>query len=835
MKFRLISTVPLLAAVPLLFSGCGEREHKISATTSGDGEIPASDTGTLPVKDWMPVSYNNDIRPILSGNCIFCHGPDSEHRDADLRLDLFEAATEDRGGYAAIVPGSREKSEVWRRINDTEDPMPPVKSHKFLTPEEIELIGRWIDEGAVYETHWAYVKPERPELPQVSDPDWPANPIDHFILARLDEPGIQPSPRADARTLMRRVTFDLTGLPPTPEQAAAFLADDTPGAYERHVDALLATPAYGEHLAVWWLDLVRYADTIGLHSDNPRSAWPYRDWVIRSLTDNMPFDQFTIMQLAGDLMQPEPTRDMLVASAYNRLALATEEGGAQPKEYETIYNTDRVANFSDVWLASSVSCAECHDHKFDPITARDFYTMAAFFADIDQAIVGMDRDYAGLKHPILFLPENDEQAVKVAEVEERYEAIIRAHPEAVRVEEHLASRDPRPPLPGGKMPDYGEEFQEILKQRSELAKSVPYVVITRQRDEPRTVRILPRGDWQDTTGEVVLPAILEFLDGPASTEENRLTRLDLANWTMSEENPLTARAIVNRLWGRYLGTPISADAIELGSQGLPPTHPELLDWLAVEFRESGWDLRHIIRLIVTSETYRQRADTREDLAVIDPDNQKLFARQSALRLPAEAVRDQALAVSGLLDGRIGGPSVFPYQPDGHWEPLNFPRRTYPTSTGSDLYRRGLYTWAQRMFPHPLMVTFDAPSRETCTGQRMISVTPLQALATLNAPDFVEAARVLAARILREAETDAARLDHLYTIVLAREPREPERATLTALLENQRTRLQSTPEQAGKLAAVGEAPPATDLDSTEVAAWTAVCRAVLNLHETLTRN
>ncbi len=823
---------PIVAIFSLFCIGCGDgTSGQASGTKSGGTTAPDAE----PVSATVPVSFNNEIRPILSNNCIFCHGPDPDHRGADLRLDFYEDATADLGGYAAIVPGDRGKSEVWRRITDTGDPMPPVKSHKTLTPEEIELIGRWIDEGAIYETHWAYVIPERPEIPEVENTAWPANPIDRFILANLEKRDIEPSPRADRRTLLRRATFDLTGLPPTAEQARAFLADDSPDAYERLVDSLLETTAYGEHLAVWWLDLVRYADTIGLHSDNPRSAWPYRDWVIRSLNENMPFDEFTTMQLAGDLMQPEPTTDMLVASAYNRLALATEEGGAQPMEYEAITNTDRVANFTDVWLATSVSCAECHDHKFDPVTARDFYTMAAFFADIDHAIIGQDRGYAALKHPILFVPENEEQAARIAPVEEAYTAFLEAHPDAWMVEEYLATRPPRPALPGGEMPEYGEEFQKILEQRTELAKSVPHVVITRQRPEPRTVRVLARGDWQDTTGEIVEPAILEFLDGPVSTDDHRLTRLDLAKWTMSAENPLTARAMVNRLWGRYLGTPISADAIELGSQGVPPTHPELLDWLAVEFRESGWDLRHIIRLIVTSETYRQLADTREDLAIIDPDNQKLFARQSALRLPAEAVRDQALAAAGLLDDRIGGPSVFPYQPDGHWEPLNFPRREYPTSTGPDLYRRSLYTWAQRMFPHPLMVSFDAPSRENCTGQRMISVTPLQALASLNAPDFVEAARVLAAATARTSETDADRLDHLFFHVLSREPRDSERATLLALLQNQRQRHQAAPGSAEKLIATGEAPVPTDLDPVELAAWTAVCRAILNLHETVTRN
>lgn len=838
MKPRLPQIFLFSSILLLIIAGCGKKDTAVVEKTDHDsisaGDL-ASYHGSLAGSTPISVSYNNDIRPILSNNCIFCHGPDPEHRGADLRLDFVEEATRDLGGYAAIVPGDREKSEVWRRLNDSEDPMPPVKSHKILNPDQIELIGRWIDEGAIYETHWAYVKPERPELPEVSAPEWPVNPIDHFIHAKLDKLEIQPSPRADRRTLMRRAAFDLTGLPPTPEQAAAYMNDDAPDAYERYVDSLFATPTYGEHLAVWWLDLVRYADTIGVHSDNPRSVWPYREWVIRSFNENLSFDQFTTMQLAGDLMHQEPTKDMLVASAYNRLALQTEEGGAQPKEYEAIYNADRVANYSDVWLASSVSCAQCHDHKFDPITAKDFYTLAAFFSGMNQAIVSHEKGYGRVKGPIIFLPENDEQANRVAEVEEGYRKVIDTYPNAKRVEERYSSRTPLPAWPDDKQPAYADDFRKILLERRKLSDKVPFVVVTRERDVPRTVRVLARGNWQDESGEIVQPGILEFLDGPTSSEEKRLTRLDLAKWTMSEENPLTARVVVNRLWGRYFGTPISADALELGSQGVPPTHPELLDWLAVEFRESGWDLRHIIRLIVTSETYRQSADTREELAVIDPANEKLFARQSAMRLPAEAVRDQVLAASGLLEDRIGGPSVFPYQPAGHWEPLNFPQRDWPTSTGSDLYRRSMYTWVQRMFPHPLMVTFDAPSRETCTGQRMISTTPLQALATLNAPDFVEAARVLAARLLREAETDSARLDHLFSLVLSREPRDIERGTLTTLLENQRARLEDSPGDAEKLAAIGEAPPATDLDATEVAAWTAVCRAVFNLHETLTRD
>ena len=824
--------------IPFLILSSCEKNEAPQADSASDGEEIAgtgSASGAIPVSAQTPVSYNNDIRPILSENCIFCHGPDPGHREEDLRLDLREGAIADLGGYAAIVPGDREASEAWIRINNSADPMPPVKSHKSLDPGEIELIGRWIDEGAVYEKHWAYAAPERSAPPEVSKPDWPANPIDHFILARLDQRGFSPSPRADRRTLLRRVTYDLTGLPPTPAQTAAFLNDESPAAYEKYVDSLLASPAFGEHLAVWWLDQVRYADTIGIHSDNPRSVWPYRDWVIRSFNENLPFDRFTTMQIAGDQMQPEPTQDMLVASAYNRLAPQTEEGGAQPKEYEAIYKTDRISNYSDVWLGSSVGCAECHDHKFDPITARDFYSLGAFFSDISQALVSKDRGYAKYKAPFIFIPENERQAAKVADVEKKYRNFLEKHPDALRVEERLSSRSPLPEWPGGKKPAYADALEEILKKRTELAKTVPTVVVTRTRDKPRTVRILPRGNWQDDSGEIVRPATPEFLGGPASNGEERLNRLDLAEWTVSDENPLTSRVIANRLWARYLGSPISANTEDLGSQGLPPTHPKLLDWLAIEFRESGWDLKHLIRLLVTSETYLQSADTRPELADIDPDNTKLFARQSSIRLPAEATRDHALQVSGLLVEEIGGPSVFPYQPEGHWEPLNFPRRDYPTSSGDNLYRRGLYTWMQRTFPHPMMVTFDAPSRESCIGQRRVSTTPLQALTTLNGPEFVESARVLAEKLIRGETTVSGRLEKLFRLNLARPPRETESEKLTALLASQHSRFKAAPEDARKLISVGEAPVADDLDPAELAAWTSVSRVVFNLHETATRH
>lgn len=833
----------LLSRFPPTFAALLFALHSVSCESRKQAGGPAADPSTLQPAEHLPVaarqaiSFNADIRPILSDQCFACHGFDENTREEGLRLDTFEGATRDLGGYAAIVPGNKEKSEAWVRITDRDDPMPPRKYHgqawhKSLSPGQIELIGRWIDEGAEYEEHWAYTPVERPETPPGAD-----NPLDGFIRGKLARHGLEPSPQADKRTLLRRVTFDLTGLPPSPEQASSFLKDESPDAYERYVDGLMASEAFGEHLAVWWLDLVRYADTIGIHSDNPRNVWPYRQWVIQSLNANMPFDQFTIMQLAGDLMQEEPTTDQLIASAYNRLNLSTEEGGAQAKEYQAIYNTDRVTNYGEVWLGSSTGCAQCHDHKFDPISMEDFYTLAAFFGSLNGAAVGVERGYAMHEPPYIFLPENEEQQKEIAGVEARYREFIAKHPDAPLIEEYFGSRsNARPALPEGGMPDWGKDFEKLLGERHQLAQKIPTVPVARDLNTPRPVRILARGNWQDESGRIVEPATPAFLGGPRSTEEKRLNRLDLAKWTVSKDNPLTSRAVVNRLWGRYLGHPLSGNPIDLGSQGTAPTHPRLLDWMAVEFMERGWDLKHMIRLIVTSETYKQSSDVRQDLAILDPDNKVLFARQSAPRLPAETMRDQALAVSGLLKPRVGGPSVFPYQPEGHWDALNFPRRSWPTSTGDDLYRRAMYTWVQRTFPHPMMVTFDAPARESCTGKRFDSTTPLQALALLNAPLYVESARVLAQRLLGESPHDGSRLEALYQTVLNRSPRDSETQILTTLLAGQRQHFADHPEDAAKLAAVGEAPSAApDLDPVEVAAWTSVCRVVLNLHETITRH
>ncbi len=770
------------------------------------------------------VSFNNDIRPILSENCFACHGPDRAKAESGLSLHTRDYALAARTNGPALVPGNRKASLVWRRINDRHDPMPPIESHKTLSPEQVELIGRWIDAGAPYQRHWSY-EPAAANIPPAPAGDWARNDIDRFILARLARAGLAPQGPADPAVLIRRLHLDLTGLPPTPEEAAAFLADPPPAAYEKRVEELLARPAYGEHLAAWWLDLVRYGDTVGFHGDQPRSMWPYRTWVIQALNANQPFDQFSTWQLAGDLLaaaEPDPaTRErMLLASAYNRLPMETAEGGAQAAEYEIIYDADRVQNLGEVWLASSLNCARCHDHKYDPFTLRDYYSMAAFFADVDQPIVS-DQDRNMHWRPYRFVPQDDAQRAEVEALEKEYRAFLEAHPDAPDLENSLGNRYPyRTPKE-----QWEKDFAAVVEKRRQLGRRVPTVSITQPRLTPREIHLLPRGNWMDRSGPVMtpaLPAFLPSLAGPAST--GRLTRLDLARWLFQPDHPLTARATVNRLWARFFGVGLSRDLLDAGSQGQPPTHPELLDHLALAFRSSGWDIKALVRQIVCSSTYRQSGAVTEEARRRDPEN-RLYSRQFPVRLPMETIRDQALSVSGLYRERLGGPSVFPPQPANHWEPLNFPRRPYPESKGDDLFRRSLYTWVQRSFPHPVMVTFDAPSRETCVAQRLAANTPLQALTLLNEPQFLEAARALAARARAAGADDPARLDHAFRLVLVRAPTAPERQCLLDLLARQRAHFAAQPADAERL--VRAADP-------ELAAWTSVSRALLNLHETITR-
>jgi len=973
------------------------------------------------------LEFNRDIRPILSEYCFTCHGPDTAKRKAGLRLDTEE------GGKTVLVAGKPEESELFVRLttHDKVKHMPPVSLGKTPTPAQIERIKRWIEQGANYQPHWSFLPPVRPVVPKVAG-GWARGAIDAFVQVRLEAIGLKPSPQADRRTLLRRLRLDLTGLPPTPEEMDAFLADDNPKAYERAVERLLASEHYGERLALYWLDLVRYGDTGGYHSDNHRDIWLYRDWVIRAFNENKRFDTFTIEQLAGDLL-PTPTNEQRIASGYNRLLMTTEEGGAQAKEYTAKYAADRVRNASVVWLGLTMGCAECHTHKYDPITLKEFYQFAAFWADVQEVAVGRQpQTKIATGEQALKLAHLDEQlatarkqlqtdtpalqAARQSWEQELLELHQKAHPwtpvkplTAVSAQgqtltiqpsgEVLASgknpetdvytltlaaagrtvtglrlkaltdpsltqgrlsrangnfvltkvvltADGKPVIPSAVLADYSQvgfpiesvlkggpgwavdghtrkenreavfrlpqpiqpkelvvrlEFNSPYRQhhigklalaltkvptpelsakaglpeavvtalttpadkrsaaqkaallahfqatapelapvRAEIARleaekkkledSLPQTLITTSVT-PRTVRVLPRGNWLDDSGEIVQPGTPASLP-PLRFEGKRATRLDLARWLMAKENPLTARVFVNRLWKLFFGQGLVTTLDDFGAQGSPPSHPELLDWLAVEFRESGWDIKHLIRLMVTSAAYQQSSISDAGLRARDPYN-TYFARQARFRLDAELIRDNALAVSGLLVRKIGGPSVKPYQPAGYWAYLNFPPREYVPDRGEDQYRRGIYTYVQRSFPHPSLIAFDAPSREECTVERPRSNTPQQALVLLNDPTYVEAARVLAARTFRAAKDDPARLTWLYRQVLNRPPRQAESQLLLDLLARHRDSYAKDEAAAQALLSVGQAPAETT-HLAELAAWTSVTRAVLNLHETITR-
>jgi len=1007
-----------------------------------------------------PVSFNRDIRPIMSNTCFHCHGNDATTREAGMRLDVREAALkENDGGVVPIVPGDPDSSEIIKRIFDEDDPMPPDSAHKPLTDAQKALFRRWVAEGAVYEPHWAYAPLTRPALPAGAAGK---HPIDAFIEAKLASQGLTPSPEAPSRMLERRLALDLTGLPPE----AALPQDGPRPTDDALVDVLLASRHFGERMAVWWLDIARYADTVGFHGDQNQRIFPYRDYVIDAFNANKPFDQFTREQLAGDLL-PNPTTEQLVATGYNRLNMMTREGGAQPKEYLAKYGAERVRSVAAAWFGSTFGCAECHDHKFDPIKARDFYELQAFFADVKQWGVYSSYGYTpeaelrGFDNEHPFPPEievespwlkkraaearqalagrlmsaaerlaADPQGVAAqAAWESKTAAFLEAHPDgwltlsaaeaqivkdgkpvpdrtvsvspdavvsiakplgngeslriaadgaaigsiaAVRMEIpfdtlppadrgavlgksvrlslaiHPAEGKPRPvtmrtgdatdrrpvyasgvevpgvdhewrlpfeladtarpravwlvgPLvlqPGdrlvatvggdGRIPmrlsasPFGavapkdvagaddlatittpasarspeqahratslfllstahdqaayDAVRTLAAQVRGLFDGKTWTMVTQAAAAPLPVRVLPRGNWQDDTGPVVLPATPSFLPARLeSTDAKRLTRLDLANWLVSDANPLTPRAVMNRLWALFFGTGLSAVVDDLGSQGELPTHPELLDWLACEFRESGWDMKHMIRLIVTSRTYRQSSSLVPAALAVDPGN-RLLASQNPRRLEAEFVRDNALAVAGLLNlDDLGGPSVKPYQPAGYYASLQFPNRDYVADTDGRQWRRSLYMHWQRTFLHPMLANFDAPARDECAAARNGSNTPQQALTLLNDPIFVEAARVFAQHLLTDISVsdDGSRIRLAYREAINREPHAQELASLVGFLGTQRATFKADPAAAEKSLAVGLA-PRPKLDPVEHAAWTQLARVLLNTQEVITR-
>jgi len=793
--------------------------------------------------DERPADFNHDIRPILARNCFACHGPDEEARRAGLRLDDREAAGATlESGSRAIVPGRPGDSELVARINAT-DPdvtMPPPGSNRVLAPQEKLLLERWIAAGAPAARHWAYVPPRRHGLPPVEDESWPVTWIDRFVLERLEAEGLEPAAEADPVTLLRRVTFDLTGLPPSPAELDAHLADTAPDRHERLVDRLLASPRHAERLAGWWLDLVRYADSVGYHGDQPHSVSPYRDWVIEAFLDDVPFDRFTMLQLAGDMVEPtadEHPHDPILAGGYNRLLQTTHEGGLQAGEYREIYQADRIRNLSGVWLGATVGCAQCHDHKYDPFTARDFHALGAFFADVDDE-THLSNGGFGTQNlnslPTIRSPEIDvvgpfDRAraaaldAEIRAVEDRLPPLVlppRAQPPEPEPEPIVAERNRRAAL----------EAQRRALERK--------LMVTRRLAEPRPVRIRPRGDWMDDSGPLVEPAIPAFLGTLAPAAGTRLTRTDLARWLTTPTadggiGEFTARVTANRLWAMFFGSGLCRSLGDFGAQGEPPDHPALLDELALEFMDRGWGIRDLIRTIVTSRSYRMSSAASPPLLARDPDN-RLLARQGRWRLPAEHVRDTALAVSGLLVERLGGESVHPYQPAGHYRHLNFPQREYRPDDDDRQWRRGLYVHWQRMFLHPQLAAFDAPTREECTAERTRSSTPQAALVLLNDPTFVEAARKLAELAMRTAEGDDARIALLWRRTLSRMPDAAERSVVGGLLERGRNGYRADPAAAEALLGVGIAPRDPTLDPVELAAWTTAARAVLNLHEAIAR-
>lgn len=944
------------------------------------------------------IDFNRHIRPLLSDKCFACHGPDEKTREADLRLDDETSVFTDN---QVIVRGNPDESALIERIlsNDPDTMMPPPESNKALSDAEKKLLRDWISQGAPWAIHWAYVPPRRADVPPG------VHPIDYFIRRQLRERGLEPSPPADRVTLIRRLYFDLLGLPPTPAQVDAFVNDTDPNAYEKVLEQLLQSPHHGERMAVYWLDVVRYADSNGYHSDEARQIAPYRDYVIESFHRNKPYDEFVVEQLAGDLL-PEAGLEQQIASGFNMLLQTTSEGGAQAKEYIAKYAADRVRNTSQIFLGSTVGCAECHNHKFDPFTQADFYSFAAFFADIQQPAVGnpptypviteedrqqtaeMDRRIAELQAKLAeTTPEltaaqhawEDQQRKEVAgqatfgpwhiigpfkgpsldavfakdwvdpaqiDLQSNVEQLgwkplkqlkdgevfpLPATPNSARylyrtvevpseTKQHLSlgsddtltvwvngqvvhnnkvsrgvaadqdkidvslpagksellfrvcngggghgfyfrgggsslpaavaaalqvARDQRTPAQQAELDKFYRTIAPSLQGlRDEVAKvtaekklfldSRPRTMMTKT-GAVRTVRLLNRGNWLDESGPVMEPAIPEFMGALDLDEGQRANRLHLAQWIISRDNPLTARTFVNRLWKLYFGQGLATPLDDLGRQGTVPTHPELLDYLAVEFMESGWDTKALLKQIVMSQTYRQSSRAPAALLASDPRNRKL-ARGPRLRMDAETIRDSALAVSGLLVRQVGGPSVFPYHPPGLWQEINNRpgySRVYQQDAGNNLYRRSLYTFWKRTVPPPSMSAFDAPGREYCVVRRSRTNTPLQAFVLLNDPQFVEAARHLGQKMMEHPGDDAERIEYGFQLAFARLPTAAEQDVLLETLQARRRQYRQHPSQAVAVLQIGESPD-TSADKAEAAAWATAGRILLNLSEFITK-
>ena len=759
------------------------------------------------------VQFARDIQPLLSAHCLVCHGQDEKNRKGGLRLDQFATATKTlKSGSRAIVPGDAGKSELIARINSKDtDRMPPPKNHKELNSSEKALLKRWIDEGAEYQSHWAFTAPNRPGLPAIKNKTWPRNAIDHFILARLEAEGLQPSDEADRYTLSRRVTMDLTGLPPTLEMVDRFVADKSPDAYEKLVDEVLALPSYGERWAQVWLDLARYADSNGYAEDQPRTIWRFRDWVIKAINSNMPYDRFTLEQIAGDML-PAATPDQILATAFHRNTLTNTEGGTDDEEFRTIAVVDRVNTTFQVWMGLTMGCAQCHSHKFDPISHEEYFQVFAIFNQSE------DSDKSDNFPNLMYLALDQAQKKTALEKE-----LTGLQPEWI-VNFSL-----------GNVSELKDLARRMVAIKGEINRIQPIPTpIMRELPESkkRVTKIHIRGDWLNQ-GKEVKPGIPALF--PPLPEGMTANRLALAKWLIDPRNPLTSRVTVNRYWEQIFGVGLVLTPEDFGLHSTLPNHPDLLDWLALEFQETmQWDVKKLLKLMVTSATYRQLTGVDPKLVERDPDN-RLFARGPRFRASAETIRDQALFVSGLLSKKMYGPSVNPPQPKSGLSAAFGPGTDWTNSTGEDKYRRGLYTYWRRTTPYPSMVTFDAPSRTVCAVNRPRTNTPLQALVTLNDPVYVEAAQALARRLMNEGGMTAEeRARHGFRLCLMRPPSDTETHRLVELFHKAQKEFAANPKEAQNLATdpLGPLPPG--MDASETAAWTVVCNVLLNLDEMLAK-
>lgn len=782
---------------------------------------PPRSTDPAPAAD--RVDFNADIRPILSNNCFKCHGPDEGKTEGGLRLDTLEHATAPtKKGRRAIVPGKPGESELIKRVSSSDDDerMPPPEMHKTLTPAEIATLSKWIEEGAEYKPHWSLVPPVKADAPAVKNSAWARNFIDPFILARLEREGLSPSPEADLETLLRRVSLDLTGLPPSPKEIDDFLADaasNRDSAYERVVDRLLASDAYGERWARVWLDLARFADTKGYEKDDRRVIWPYRDWVIRAFNNDTPFDRFTIAQLAGDLVD-NPSDDDLIATAFHRNTMNNDEGGTDDEEFRSAAVVDRVNTTMQTWMGVTAGCAQCHSHKYDPISHREYFGLFAFLDQTQDAdrpdesptfMVGSKEDKARLATLEASLRDREaELAACVAKKDETDAG-------KAEVDRLTKARD--------------AARAETDAQRAKL----PSIPILRELppDQRRTTKIHLKGSFL-TQGDPVEPGV------PAAygilPETSPRNRLGFARWLVDRGNPLTARVTVNRWWEQFFGVGIVETVEDFGSQAPMPTHPALLDALAVDFMDRGWSMKQLCKAIVTSATYRQSSRARPECMERDARNLLLW-RGPRFRLDAEMLRDSALSAAGLLSRKLYGPSVFPRQPDGIWA-MPYSGDSWVLSSGEDRFRRAVYTFIRRTAPYPSMMTFDAGSRESCLPRRIRTNTPLQALTTLNDPVYVEAAQGVARRAVREGGADpSARAAYMIKLCIGRRPRDGEAERLVALYESELAHYAGDNDNAIKMAAdpLGTLPDG--MNAPELAAWTVVANVVLNLDESLTKN